>query len=230
MKKIFLSLMAISCMGLASFAQAFEGQVTYSIDVKGENAALFAAMMPNSIDMYFLGNDMMYRTNGGITSSMMGDIVTKGAENLTYMVVHSKKTVYKIDPSKDKKVEASELPKVTLEGTEKVNGYSCKKYLVKFPKKEDSEMYQYMWCTTDLKINRPAISTSAQSSYKMFLDGVEGFPVKMDMYIKAKGMEINQELNLTKISQNKPDASLFVIPSKYKMEDFDEKKFAGGMK
>lgn len=209
------------CAGLNTYAQGFEGQISYKVEVKGENAALMAMMMPNSIDIFMLGKDALVRTNGGITAGMMGDIITKGAEGLSYMVVHKKKTVYKMQPSGS--TSADSKPTVKEMGKEKVNGYDCTKYMVTFPKTEKGEFYQYMWCTTDINVKKPQGGTG--SSGKMFLAEVNGFPVKVDQYIVAQGMEMNMEMVLDKISEKKPDASIFEIPSKYKMEDFDETKF-----
>lgn len=225
MKKLFLSVFGAALLSVSALAQGFEGQVTYNIEVKGENAALFGAMMPKSMDLSFLGKDVMLRMNGGMTAAMVGDIVTKGSEGVTYMVVHAKKTVYRIDPKKSK-AEKSEAPTVTKEGTEVVKGYNCTKYRVQFAGNEKQEIYQYMWCTTDIKIAKPKMEQGSGSN--MFLTEVEGFPVKIDQYINMKamgGMTINQEMTLDKISETKPDEALFVIPKKYKQEDFDENTF-----
>jgi len=217
MKKFIVSLVSASVIGLSSYAQSFEGQISYKIEVKGEQAAMFAMMMPSSTDIFLLGKDALVRMNGGMGPK--GDIITKGNEKMTYMVMHSKKTVYKMDSKKEK---TPEKPTVTKEGTETVNGYNCTKYLVKFPKTEKAEIYQYMWCSTDIKIQKPSPEANAQ----MFLEEVEGFPVKMDQYITITAMgttmAINQEMTLDKISETKPDASMFEIPKKYKVEDFDE--------
>jgi Domain of unknown function (DUF4412) len=221
MKKIFLSLLSFGIISISSYSQSFEGQISYKIEVKGENAGMMAMMMPNSVDIFMLGKDALVRMNGGMAPT--GDIITKGAEDMTYMVMHNKKTVYKMDPKKEDKSEAK--PTVTVQGTETVNGYKCTKYLVKFAKTADKDFYQYMWCTTDLKIAKPQ---SSSKSSQFFLEEVEGFPVKMDQYITvtAQGMTmtINQEMVLDKISETKPDASLFQIPKKYKVEDFEASK------
>jgi len=140
---------------------------------------------------------------------------------LSYMVVHKKKTVYKMKPSENTSADAK--PSVKEMGKEKINGYNCTKYMVTFPKTDKGEFYQYMWCTTDIDVKKP--QGGIGSSGKMFLAEVDGFPVKVDQYIVAQGMEINMEMVLDKISETKPDASMFEIPSKYKMEDFDESKF-----
>lgn len=221
MKKFMLSLLGMMVIGLSSYAQSFEGQISYKIEVKGENAALMAMMMPNSMDMFMLGKNSLLRMNGGMAPT--GDIITKGEENKTYMVMHNKKTVYTFDPEKEK--STVEKPTVEVKGTEVVKGYTCTKYLVKFPKTDKSDIYQYMWCTTDINFTPP--QTAGKSS-QFFLTEIKGFPVKIDQYltITAQGqtMTINQELLLDKISETKPDAGLFEIPKKYKVEPFDETK------
>ncbi|MCG9912398.1 MAG: DUF4412 domain-containing protein [Flavobacteriales bacterium] len=205
-------------------AQNFEGQITFKMEVKGENAALFAAMMPNSMDLFFLNGESMIRNNGGMMAGRIGDIVTK-KDGSTYMVLHKKKTVYKMG-KEDTKTSAEFKPVITREGEETVKGYKCTKYLVKFPSKEDAkgELYQYLWATKDIDVAKPQ---TVGSSSNMFLKEIEGFPVKVDQYITMSqmgGMTINTEMTLEKIEQKKPDASLFEIPKKYKMEDFDESK------
>jgi hypothetical protein len=80
MKKFILSFVSASIIGLSSYAQSFEGQITYKIEVKGENAAMFTMMMPNSTDIFILGKDVLVRNNGGMASSKLGDIITKAVE------------------------------------------------------------------------------------------------------------------------------------------------------
>jgi hypothetical protein len=206
-------------------AQGFEGQITFKIEVKGENAALFAAMMPNSLEVFFLDGESMVRNNGGMMEGKIGDIVTK-KDGSSYMVLHNKKKVYKMGKEASKNSDEFK-PIITREGEETVKGYKCTKYLIKFPYKEDAqgEMYQYLWATKEINVAKPK---TAGSSSGMFLDEIEGFPVKVDQYIIVRqmgGITINTEMILDKIETQKPDASLFEIPKKYKMEDFDESKF-----
>ncbi len=227
MKKFVLAaLFSVLALVFVS-AQGFEGRITYTLEVKGENAALFNAMMPNKMEMYFLGKDIMVRTVGGMAAGAMGDIITKGAQGKTYMVVHKKKKVYNMNTQTEKEISADDMPVIKEIGKEKVNGYNCTKYSVTFPKAKDREVFQYIWATTEINIPKP---DGKASRSQMFLEGVEGFPVRMDQFItlaQMGGMTINIESNLTEISKDKPDASLFEIPAKYKVEDFDESKLGG---
>jgi hypothetical protein len=227
MKKIIflVSFTLIGCFPL--FAQGFEGKIVYSMEVKGENAAMLGSMMPNKMEMHFLGKDIMVRTVGGMAAGAMGDIITMGAKGKTYMVVHKKKKVYDMTDNGEKELSADKLPVIKEMGQENVNGYFCTKYSVTFPKSNGNELFQYLWATKEIDVPKP---DGKASRSQMFLDGVEGFPVRMDQYITLNqmgGMSINIESNLTEISKDKPDAALFVIPSKYKEEPFDESKLGG---
>lgn len=227
MKKFVFAVFLSALVFLNVRSQGFEGKITYSMEVKGDNAALFSAMMPNKMELYFLGKDIMVRTVGGVASGAVGDIITKGAEGNTYMVVHKKKTVYKMNPKKENESGADEKPVIKEVGEEKVNGYECTKYSVTFPKAKDKEVFQYLWATKEINIPKP---DGKASRSQMFLDGVEGFPVRMDQYItltQMGGLTINIESNLTEISKEKPEPSLFEIPAKYSVEDFDESKLGG---
>ena len=215
MKKFILSLVSASVIGLSSSAQSFEGQINYSIEIKGEYAAMLSGMLPNSIDVYASGKDFLIRKNGGMKPAP--DVLTKGDEKAAYILMHNKKTAYKISDNDKKK----EKPTIENKGEETVNGYKCTKYLVKFPKDEKAEVYQYMWYTKDIKIAQPKGS-------ELFISDMEGFPVKIDQYATVSQMgttmTINQEMVLTKITETKPSASLFEVPKKYKIEAYDEEK------
>jgi hypothetical protein len=197
------------------------------MEVKGENAAMLGSMMPNKMEMHFLGKDIMVRTVGGMAAGAMGDIITLGAKGKTFMVMHKKKKVYDMTGNGEKEISADKLPVIKEMGQEKVNGYSCTKYSVTFPKSDGNELFQYLWATKEIDVPKP---DGKASRSQMFLDGVEGFPVRMDQYITLSqmgGMSINIESNLKEISKEKPDAALFEIPSKYKVEPFDESKLGG---
>lgn len=228
MKKLLLWSFGTILLATVSLAQNFEGKISYKISVKGENAALLSMMMPKSTDLFISGDNSLFRTNGGMAPS--ADVLTLGGK--TYMVMHKKKTAYLLDNKEKPTKETldSLKPTVKSEGTETVNGYSCTKYLVKFPKSDKGELYQYMWCTTDIKVTPPK---AKGSSAQYFVEGIEGFPVKIDQFITASmqgtTMTINQEMTLDGISEAKPDATLFQIPSKYKIEDFDEAKLLQGL-
>jgi hypothetical protein len=227
MKKIMLLITVILIASSSPFAQGFEGKIIFSMEVKGENAAMLGSMMPNKMEMHFLGKDIMVRTVGGMAAGAMGDVITLGAKGKTYMVVHKKKKVYDMSSNAEKEISADKLPVIKEMGKEKVNGYACTKYSVTFPKSDGNELFQYLWATKEIDVPKP---DGKSSRSQMFLDGIDGFPVRMDQYITISqmgGMSINIESNLTEISKEKPDAALFEIPAKYKVEPFDETKLGG---
>lgn len=227
MKRITFLVSVILIASYSLFAQGFEGKIIFSMEVKGENAAMLGPMMPHKMEMHFLGKDIMVRTVGGMAAGAMGDVITLGAKGKTYMVVHKKKKVYDMGGNAEKDVSADKLPVIKELGKEKVNGYACTKYSVTFPKSDGNELFQYLWATKEIDVPKP---DGKASRSQMFLDGVDGFPVRMDQYITLSqmgGMSINIESNLTEISKVRPDASLFEIPAKYKEEPFDESKLGG---
>lgn len=215
MKKIVLSLAFSAFVGFVSQAQSFEGQINYSIEVKGENAAMLSGMMPNSVDVYSSGKNVLIRKNGGMMPSP--DVLTRGDEKKTYILMHNKKKAYVISEGDKTK----EKPTIENKGAETVDGHKCIKYLVKFPKSDKADIYQYMWYTKDINVAQPKGS-------EFFVSEIEGFPVKVDQYLTVTQMgttmTINQEMVLKKITEGKQDATLFEVPKKYKVEPFDEAK------
>ena len=226
MKKILVCLFVCLHFAFISHGQSFEGQLTYSITIKGEHVDIFKDMLPRSLDIFFLGNNCMTRTSGGMSAAMFGDVIARQSEPVSYMVVHSRQTVFTID-SAAKGIQLGKQPAITLEGEETVNGYACKRYLVTFD--NDPQITdQHMWVTSDLAINFP--SAFFIQNFRYNVKGIDGVPVKIVMHFKRSDsipFTFDQELSLSAISDTKPDATLFTIPAHYKVVPFSEKNFTG---
>lgn len=223
MKKLLLLVLVTVLVPFSGFAQEFNGQISYNFGIKGEHTARLAAMMPRSIDLYFLDGNVLLRMQGGTLAEKTGDFLTKSGEAVFYLVVHAEKTVYRVDPEKEN-IDTTETPPIiTLEATETVNGYNCKKYLLKFAATENREIYQYMWCTDDINITKPR--GGGPMGIELFREDIPGFPVKIIQYITVKqknSITINQEITLDKVSEFRPDTALFAIPQTYQQKDGDE--------
>lgn len=218
MKKILLSFSAI-CISLFSFAQ-FEGEVKYSISITGDKEIeQQKAMMPTHYRMLFRNGDSKFIQEGGIMAAMMGDIITKGNEGKTYFVNHTTKIVNEFTPKEsDNKTEIK--PIVTKENeTVKILGYQCQKYKVvmKNDKGEDA-VTTYLWAAKDLKVATKGGSKKYGAGQFQY-EGVEGFPLKMQVVTKAQGANMTMTMTAVNLSTTAPDAKEFEIPENYAKEE-----------
>ncbi|MEM6831865.1 MAG: hypothetical protein AAF551_15245 [Bacteroidota bacterium] len=79
--------------------------------------------------MYYRGCDTRTEILGGMAATIIDEIITKGEEKQTYVVIHREKVVNKILMEED----GEELPKpVVTKEDEAIDilGYQCQKYKV----------------------------------------------------------------------------------------------------
>lgn len=219
------SLMVLVCttiITVTAFAQNFEGTMTFGLDYLGSGISAYKAMLPDGYTYNFKGGDLRFSMNGGMAAAMMGDFVYKGKEEKTYMLKPSEKKAYIID-NEAKKAAADQKPDIKVEKTgEKADvlGYNCDKYKVVVSTK-DGELTQFIWATTDIKYQKPKKSGALGAGSSLFVDGVDGFPLKMQMAMEMAGMSVTMVMEATKIDKTTPDKALFDIPSDYKQEPLD---------
>jgi len=218
MKKIFLTLSAF-CVGLFSFAQ-FEGEVKYSINISGDKEIeQQKAMMPTHYRMLFRNGDSKFIQEGGIMAAMMGDIITKGEAGKTYFVNHTTKMVNEFTPKESN--EKTEIkPVVTKENeTVKILGYQCQKYKVVMKNDKGEEATTtYLWAAKDLKFSSKGGSKRYGTGQFQY-EGVEGFPLKMQVITKAQGSNMTMTMTAVNLSTTAPDAKEFEIPANYTKEE-----------
>lgn len=221
MKKIFLSLSAAALTVLSVFAQDFEGTLKYSIAMSGGGIEAQKAMLPTGYTFVIKGNNSKFITEGGMVSSMIGDVIYRGDEKTTYLVNNTTRTANKLEKTDSKEDKKSDL-KVTKEsGTAKILGYDCQKYKVVSKDPESgSEQIIYLWASKDLKLSASNKSESPVGGIGQFMfEGVDGFPLKMETITKIQGSEIKTIMTATKIDLSKVSESEVSIPKGYRIEE-----------
>jgi hypothetical protein len=218
MKKIW-SIILVSVVTITLYAQKnFEGVIKYDVKVLEKEFTPFASFMPNEYEFYFKGMDALYRINGGVTASLLGDFVSIGKEGKTYMVNNVKKIVYTLD---DQTVSKNEKVKTTAtKETKTILGYSCKKYILEIPS-EEGMIEQIMWVTTDIQVSRPKTNEAVSGiSSTFFVDGIVGFPLQITSSTTSNGMKVTLDVVAKKVESKTLETSMFTLPSDYKVEKF----------
>lgn len=222
MKKLFLSLTAILLSAFALQAQDFEGTLKYSIAMSGPGIdATQKAMLPTGYTITMKGVNSKFVTEGGMMASMLGDIISRGDEKATYMVNHTTKVANKLKDEDKKEEDKKPNFKVTKENsTAKILGYDCQKYKVTSKDESGEEQVIYLWAAKDLKLGTSHKSKSPVSGVGQFVfDGVEGFPLKMEISNKMQGTEIKTVITATKIDLSKVNDADVSVPKDYKIEE-----------
>lgn len=215
MKKIFLAL-SLVITALVVEAQNFEGILKYDLKYEGEQVAQFASMMPSGYSLKMKGDNSKFSINGGMMSSFMGDVITDMKGELSYVLMPSQKTVYKVSTKDADKT----TPKPTVTNTglkETIKGYNCVKYKVVFKGEKGEELISYMWTTKDLNIKLPA-TASKQSALQIY-DGIDGFPVKIEQNISQMGISFSLTVTLNEAKQMAVADSEFKLPPDYRVQE-----------
>lgn len=216
MKKLALFL-SLSALGLFAQAQSSQADIKYSITYSGDNVEQFKAMMPSAYRIMFKGNNSKLITEGGMQAMMLGDILVKGDEGYTYFVNHTSKTANKYKPE-DKDEKDATPPTVTKEkGTATILGYTCNKYKI-VTKGKQGDVVNYIWATKDIKFERPKTSSKFGTGQFMY-EGIEGFPLKMEMNISQPGMTFQMVMTAVNVKLDGLDDKEFEIPAGYKVEE-----------
>lgn len=223
MKKLLLMLtIAFGSLMLVNAQEKFNGTVHYKLDYMGSGIEAFKGMLPNGYTFKFLNGDMLMRMEGGMAAAMMGDIVHQGKKGETYMLKPSDKKALKM-ASDDSKATAD--PKVEDTGeTETIAGHKCKKYKVTITKDGES-LINYIWATKDIDVVKPKKASGMGSGGSLFVEQIDGYPLKVQVTSNMAGMSFTMTMTADKLDDTAPSKDLFIIPSDYKIEDFDPKSF-----
>ena len=206
MKKIILAVALFAPLFL--IAQNFEGVIKFSMEYKGDQAAMLAKTLPTSNLITLKGNNSKVVMEGGIMSAMIGDVISKGDEKTTYFIQSAQKTVYKVK-SDELKSDKEDNATVTKEsGTASILGYKCTKYKV-----VTDNGTNYVWATKDINVG------SADFRGKVTYKGVEGVIMKQEMNITDKGVTYTIIMTMVAFDQKTVSDSEFAIPSDYTLKE-----------
>ncbi len=207
MKKIIV---AVSLL-LPAFlnAQSFEGVIKYSMEYKGDQAAMLQKTAPSANVITVKGKNAKVVMEGGIYGAMIGDIINIGDENTTYFVQASQKTAYKVKSDEVKDDDKSEDATVTKEsGTATILGYKCQKYKV-----VTKQGTNYVWATKEIDANM------AEFKGKVVYKGVEGMVMKQEMNMTEQGMTYTVVMTMVSFDKKSVSDKEFQIPTDYTIKE-----------
>ncbi|MBD0257346.1 MAG: DUF4412 domain-containing protein [Cytophagales bacterium] len=193
------------------FAAPFEGTIRYDVQIKGDAGPL-ASLMPKYYEFSAKGSDVKLKSD----ASLVGEILMKTLENKAYLLRRGEKTAYFFDLN-SRKLSGNKAKVTKLNATETVAGYTCRKYTV-VSKDEDGEtVTQTVWAAPDLSVPKPKRAFAIPNAGEFFVEGVEGFPLKMI----TQSSEFTMTTTASKVEKKQLPASEFVIPSGYTVKDLD---------
>jgi hypothetical protein len=207
MKKLIF---AVALMGPALIsAQGFEGIIKFSMEYKGDQADMMAKMAPTANIVTIKGNKSKVVMEGGMMSSMVGDVINIGDEKTTYFVQSATKTAYKVKSDEMKDNENADKAKVTKESsTATILGYKCQKYKV-----EIDGNTNYVWATKEIDAG------TADYRGKVAYKGIEGVIMKHEMNVSQQGSKITIIMTMVAFEKKSVKDDEFEIPSNYTVKE-----------
>ncbi len=201
--------------------KTFEGTVTYSYTIKGENAGMMASFMPEKMIMIYDKKGMITSMEGGMLANMMGKIVVDAVNNEAFVVKEAEKTVYLMKQEDMDNVEEPQVKEmVKQEGEEDILGYRCHRYKM-VTEAEGAETVQHIWVTNELKtpdLKLPGLGNMAGG----VLSGnkLPGFPMQIEVAIA--NMDATMIMTATEIDLKRVDKQVFLRPKDFTVKDFSE--------
>ena len=225
MKKLMLMLtIVIGSLMVVNAQDKFNGTVHYKLDYMGSGIEAFKGMLPNGYTFKFLNGDMLMRMEGGMAAAMMGDIIHQGKKGDTYMLKPADKKALKMTSDKADDKASSDVKVDDTGETETIAGHKCKKYKVTI-NKDGETITNYIWATEDINVAKPKKASGMGSGGSLFVEEVKGYPLKVQVTSNMAGMSFTMTMTADKLDDTAPSKDLFVIPTDYKVEDFDPKAF-----
>ena len=194
-------------------AQEFEGKITFKLSYGGDAAAQMQAMAPSGIVYQTRDGNTRFEMQGGMAAMMLGTFIVHAKDEAMYVLKDSEKKAYKMPLDGNQGTDTK--PKVTkLKETLKIQGYKCQKYKVETTI-QGQPMVQHVWAAKDIKMIKPKAKGAAGNLY---IEGVEGFPLKIEADSKIMGMSITTTTIATEVDTKKPNKSNFEVPKGYTVE------------
>jgi len=205
-KAVFIAATFISSN---SFAQNFEGKVTYEVSFPGlEVPAEQKAMMPKEMLMYCKGSNS--RTELSMGMGMIQTTISNGKNKESIVLMDMMGNIaIKFTEADEKKKAGEIIPDVKItEETKTIAGYKCKKAIVTL---KEENIVMPIWFTEEIN----TYNSQWESMYK----GIKGMIMEYE-YEFHNGMD----MKMTAKSVNKEAVadSKFVVPEGYKQMTMDE--------
>lgn len=235
LNKFILSLIVFMMFGLVTNAQkAFEGKISYNIQVIGIDADRTADQIPQFLE-YLIADDHIRMNVTGreegtdysfileqdfiiepdFLAGLEQDYLTFYSATPKFLIKHAESTVFEIPIQANDKAESAKLNQ--LEKVDKpvaIQGYICQKYKIINANPMDRDIVQYVWLTDELVM--PNSKATIQIEGNGFIDGRLGIPLKI------KSEEYGRTIIMTAywVDESKVNKSEFEIPEDYELKDF----------
>lgn len=230
MKKLAILMTGLFLAVTPLFSQdVFSGQITYDIEVTGDQAEMMAGMMPEAY-IFTLDGDgrAKFKIEGGMVAAMFGEFYIDGNTGDSYMVKHSEQVAYDMSGGDD----ASESSKENDADVEKLNetatiaGYKTQKYKVTSTNEKGEKTVTYVWIAEDLSIGKLKDAENLEGGAEsFFVEGVNGFPLKIESEIPQMGG--NMIMKASSVEKKKYKKSDFEVPAGYEVKEFDPSSMMG---
>jgi len=195
----------------SSYSQnTFEGVVKFKTDIKGQNSVMIG-MMPDSFIFLFKDKDSKIMLQGGIVSAMMGDIISKGDSNISFMLDYPEKIAYRFDKYKFEKAMTVDVEETGK--TKKILNKKCTLYRISYDSK-DGNVVSDLWMTNELPVAIPR--NNPMGKYFVYSD-LPGFPLLIESKIKYQATEFDIIISAVRIIERPIPASEFTIPPDFKI-------------
>ena len=188
----------------------FEGIIKFKTEIKGKNPVM-EGMMPDSFIFLFKNKDVRIILSGGILSAMMGDIVSKGDSNISFMLDYTNKTAYRYDPYKFGKSASIDVDETDKK--QKILDKNCKLFKISNSTK-DGYITTDLWTTDELPILMP---TNNPITKNFVFAGIEGFPLLVESKITYQATEFDIIIKAVRIIERPIPANEFMIPEDFKI-------------
>lgn len=165
-----------------------------------QKAASSGSIAPDEMVVQVKGQDALTKIVGGV---MEMEVLTKGAENKSYMLDRAAKTYIVADDSND---EDDNLKVTKTSETRDILGYKTTKYIVENP---GDNSRQVIWATSQIKLK--SLNTKVGSQSSLFYKDIDGLPLRME--VSAEGT--NVVIEATEVKRGSLDATLFRVPAGY---------------
>ena len=209
----------------SSFAQKnFQGTITYDVKITGENANMYAGMMPNKYVFKIRNSEMRMRMEGGMMAGMFGDVLVDQSGSV-FLINENKQSAQKVvNQANQKKEELNDTAiKVTKLGeVVTIAGKKCQKYKVEINNSEKTKEVEWIWSCADMQIT--SSDKDAMMVPKLARKGIDGFPLKI--MTTKEGMTMT--MTATSVVDEKLNDDIFKVPSGFKISEFDPSKMLEG--
>ncbi len=183
--------------------------------MQGSSGSGAGSFMPTGVLIKIKDGNNLIKMEGGM-SEMMGEILYLKDKDQSYSIRRKNKT-YSVLPKASESKEKEPVVKVTKTSeTVKIIGYSCTKYIIQVTDRGKT-INQAVWTTKEIKDFDPnglsKMTSAGSKEAKIYLDGVEGVPLKME----SDNGEMKMVMEVTELKKTPLDGSIFSIPADYKL-------------